>query len=395
MPSTTSSVVSMVRDSSTVITPSLPTFFMASAMMPPICLSLLADMVPTCAIMSPLTSRESFLISSTATSTARSMPRLRAVGLAPAATVLTPSRKMACASTVAVVVPSPATSEVLEATSRTICAPMFSSGSRSSISLATVTPSLVMIGAPNFFSITALRPLGPSVIFTASARAFTPRKIAWREFSPVTICFAILVIPPDILFCELRNPDENCTGLKTGHYNGNYLLPGGLRCAAQLRQNFFFAKNEKLFILDFDFGTAVLAEQDTVARLDVERDQLALFALAGADGDDFAFHRLFFCGVRDDDAAPDAFLLFNAPHDDTVVERGKIHCHLEKPPLGELAVCSLEARQRKLALLASDCQYIRKPCHVKRLPDSSDGCLWISRASKPCIWSRLDGARKI
>src|SRR5437879_13849197 len=41
------------------------------------------------------------------------------------------------------------------------CAPMFSRGSRSSISLATVTPSLVMTGAPNFFSITALRPLGP------------------------------------------------------------------------------------------------------------------------------------------------------------------------------------------------------------------------------------------
>jgi len=40
------------------MTPSLPTFFMASAMMPPICLSLLAEMVPTCAIMSPLTSRE-------------------------------------------------------------------------------------------------------------------------------------------------------------------------------------------------------------------------------------------------------------------------------------------------------------------------------------------------
>ncbi len=183
----------MVLDSSTVMTPSLPTFFMASAMMPPICLSLLAEMVPTWAIMSPLTSLCSFLISSTATSTAFSMPRLRAVGLAPAATVFTPSRKMAWASTVAVVVPSPATSEVLEATSRTICAPMFSSGSRSSISFATVTPSLVMIGAPNFFSITALRPLGPSVIFTASARAFTPRRIAWREFSPVTICFAILL----------------------------------------------------------------------------------------------------------------------------------------------------------------------------------------------------------
>jgi len=40
-------------------------------------------------------------------------------------------------------------------------------------------------------SITALRPLGPRVILTASARAFTPRRIAWREFSPVTIVFAI------------------------------------------------------------------------------------------------------------------------------------------------------------------------------------------------------------
>src|SRR5258708_6117076 len=68
---------------------------------------------------------------------------------------------------------------------------MFSRGSRSSISLATVTPSLVIMGAPNFFSITALRPLGPRVIFTASARAFTPRRIAWRDASPVTICFAI------------------------------------------------------------------------------------------------------------------------------------------------------------------------------------------------------------
>src|SRR5271168_4794994 len=70
---------------------------------------------------------------------------------------------------VAVVVPSPATSEVFEATSRTIWAPMFSSGSASSISLATVTPSLVMFGPPNFFSRTTLRPLGPRVTLTASA----------------------------------------------------------------------------------------------------------------------------------------------------------------------------------------------------------------------------------
>jgi len=70
---------------------------------------------------------------------------------------------MAAASTVAVVVPSPAASAALEATSRTICAPMFSNFSSSSISLATVTPSLVMRGAPNDLSSTTLRPFGPSV----------------------------------------------------------------------------------------------------------------------------------------------------------------------------------------------------------------------------------------
>ena len=49
---------------------------------------------------------------------------------------------------VAVVVPSPTASLVLVATSFTSWAPMFSMGSLSSISLATETPSLVMVGAP-------------------------------------------------------------------------------------------------------------------------------------------------------------------------------------------------------------------------------------------------------
>jgi hypothetical protein len=92
----------------------------------------------------------------------------------PAATNFMPSRMMLCASTVAVVVPSPAASLVLEATSLTICAPMFWSLSLSSISLATETPSLVTVGAPKLRSSTTLRPLGPSVTLTALARMFTP-----------------------------------------------------------------------------------------------------------------------------------------------------------------------------------------------------------------------------
>ncbi len=91
---------------------------------------------------------------------------------------------MACARTVAVVVPSPAMSEVFEATSRTIWAPMFSSGLSSSISLATVTPSFVIVGEPNFLSMTTFRPFGPSVTLTASASLLTPRRMFWRASSP-------------------------------------------------------------------------------------------------------------------------------------------------------------------------------------------------------------------
>jgi len=76
------------------------------------------------------------------------MPRLRSIGFIPAATYFMPSRTIDWARTVAVVVPSPAMSEVFEATSLSICAPMLANLSFSSISLATETPSLVTVGAP-------------------------------------------------------------------------------------------------------------------------------------------------------------------------------------------------------------------------------------------------------
>ena len=61
-------------------------------------------------------------------------------------------------------VPSPATSEVFDATTLTSLAPMFSNGSGSSISLETVTPSLVTVGPPNDLLRITLRPVGPSVV---------------------------------------------------------------------------------------------------------------------------------------------------------------------------------------------------------------------------------------
>src|SRR5450631_3879382 len=134
--------------------------------------------------------------SSETAATACSMPRLRAIGLAPAATLRRPSRTIAWASTVAVVVPSPATSSVFLATSLTSSAPIFSYGSSSSISLAMLTPSLVMVGAPHFFSRTTLRPFGPRVTLTASARMFIPRSRPRRASSSKAMILAIRVVPP-------------------------------------------------------------------------------------------------------------------------------------------------------------------------------------------------------
>jgi hypothetical protein len=88
-------------------------------MIVPIVSSLFAEIVPTWPIMLPLTGLDIFFKSATMASTAFSMPRLSSIGFAPATTILMPSRKIACASTVAVVVPSPAVSDVLLATSRT------------------------------------------------------------------------------------------------------------------------------------------------------------------------------------------------------------------------------------------------------------------------------------
>src|SRR4051794_35463823 len=91
---------------------------------------------------------------------------------------------------VAVVVPSPATSEVFDATTLTSLAPMFSKGSLSSISFDTVTPSLVTVGPPNDLLRITLRPVGPSVVPTAWARISTPSSSFRRAASEKSSCLA-------------------------------------------------------------------------------------------------------------------------------------------------------------------------------------------------------------
>src|SRR6266481_831612 len=241
MPSTTSSSVSSDFASSTVMTPSVPTWAISSF---------------------EVTFLELFLRSATTASIARSTPRFKSIGFMPAATALAPSLTIACASTVAVVVPSPARSEVLLATSRTIWAPMFSNLSSSSISLATVTPSLVMRGAPNDLSSTTLRPLGPSVTRTAWARVSMPRSILSRASTEnFTSLAAILVTPIQrnywVIFRGSRIPlapwdDNGIAKMLRGLFLGN-----GLDHHAH---DIALLHDQEFRVVDLDLGARPFAE---------------------------------------------------------------------------------------------------------------------------------------
>src|SRR5580693_4161476 len=312
MPSTTSSSVSAVFASSTVITPSLPTFFMASEIILPIVLSPFAAMVPICAISSDdCTFLARFSMSLTTALTAMSMPRLRSIGFMPAATSLRPSFMIEAASTVAVVVPSPARSLVFEATSRTICAPMFSNLSSSSISLATVTPSLVMRGAPYDLSRITLRPFGPSVTLTALLRISTPRSIRSRASEEKRTSLADMMFNP---WFEMR-----------GQAASGGLLLGGA-CALDHTHDVGLLHDQKVIAVDLDLGAGPFAEQHPVARFEIERNKFAAFVAGpGSDGDDLTLMWLLLCGVWNDDAALRFFLSFDSADDDAVVQRTEFH----------------------------------------------------------------------
>src|SRR5919109_978097 len=304
MPSVNSRSMPKVWPSSTLTTPSLPTLSIASAITSPISSSP-AEIDATRAICSlPEISVACSLIESTTRSTAASMPRLSPSGLAPAATFFRPLWTIACASTVAVVVPSPATSLVAVATSRTSWAPWFSKTSSTSISRAIVTPSFVIVGAPNFLSSTTYRPLGPSVTLTASARMLTPRSSERRASSLNFNSLCAIQLPPSVL--------------RSG--------AGRLTRADDLGENIGLAQDQNLVGSEPDLGAAVLRKDDLVALGDVHRDELAaVVAAAGADGEDLAALRLLLRCVGQDDPARRRLLLLEDLDDEAVAQRLQIH----------------------------------------------------------------------
>src|SRR4051794_24338976 len=337
MPSVKSSSIAVVEDSSTVMTPSLPTLSNASAMRPPMVASC-AEMVATCAISSlPSTSRATSSSRSLTASTAASMPRLRLLGAAPAATLRRPSLTMAWASTVAVVVPSPATSLVLVATSLASWAPRFSYGSSSSTSLAIVTPSLVIVGAPHFLSMTTLRPRGPSVTFTALASASTPRSRARRAESSNSRVLAIQRSSSATTSAPSSGLGAGRSGRMSAHDGaGAY----GWRCSAlDDGEDVAGGEDEVLLAAVLDLGAAILAVEDRVADADVERDALLALVVeaARADRDDLALLGLLLRGVRDDQAGGRRLLCVERLDDDPVLERLDGNRHVLTLPFGNVA----------------------------------------------------------
>src|SRR6476646_3514522 len=290
--------------SSTVMTPSLPTLSITSAMISPTSGSA-ALIAATAAICSRLlTGTLCFSGSATTASTACSMPRLTTIGLAPALTTRRPSLTIAWPRTTAVVVPSPATSSVLVATSLRSWAPMFSNGSSSSMSRAIVTPSFVIVGAPNFLSRTTFRPFGPIVTLTASASLSMPFLRFRRAVSSKISCLA------NSLFLLER------VGVGSREREDSVLDD---------REDVLLADDEELLAVDLELCPGVLGVQDLVALLDVHGLALAVVAHAArSGGDDQPLLGFLLGGVRQDDAALGHVLAGRRLEHDPIAQRAKL-----------------------------------------------------------------------
>src|SRR5215207_3209038 len=159
---------------------------------------------------------------------------------------------------------------------------MFANGSSSSMSLATVTPSCVTVGAPNFLSSATLRPLGPSVVATASATLSTPRCRPRRASSRKSNCFAI-EFPPLVL---VKGCDRN---IKHPHQRRALGFDDA--------EDVALLEDEQLLAIELDFSAAILGIQHLVPNFHVHIDALAcVIAAACADGEDVALLRFFLRG---------------------------------------------------------------------------------------------------
>src|SRR6478609_6890307 len=103
----------------------------------------------------------------------------------------------------------------------------------------------------------------------------------------------------------------------------------GIGLRREYAEDLFLAHDQVFLALELDLLPRVLAEEDLVAGLHVERGDLAvLVGLALADRDHFTLLRLFLGAVGDDDRAHLLLALFDALDDDAVRQRPDSNCGL-------------------------------------------------------------------
>ena len=183
-PSTTSTYVFSVSDSSIKTTPSLPTLVYASEIILPKTRSLLQLILLTSSSMSSFTSIALSCKCLFTLSKAVPTPSLIVLIDKSLYMSLFTSFISDSARTVAVVVPSPASFTVFLAASLIKVAPRFSTGSYKTTDSATVTPSFVMTGLPLASSYITHLPEAPRVDLTAFANLSTPVMILFLALSP-------------------------------------------------------------------------------------------------------------------------------------------------------------------------------------------------------------------
>ena len=85
-------------------------------------------------------------------------------------------------------------------------------------------------------------------------------------------------------------------------------------------ENLVLAHDQQLFAVDLDLRTGVLAKQNAVAGLNIQRlTRSVFFVLSRSGSDHFAFLRFLFGAVGDDDAAAHLLAFFNPLHDHAVM----------------------------------------------------------------------------
>src|SRR5262249_3311728 len=131
---------------------------------------------------------------------------------------------------------------------------------------------------------------------------------------------------------------------------GGFPLAGGL--TLDHAEDVGLLHDDELLAIDFDLAARPLAEQDAVARLHVERMDLAILgAQARADGHDFALLGLLLGGIGNDDPARGLLLLLQATDQDAVLQGPELHENSSRWDADQHP-----GRSPLLALTPSECQ---------------------------------------